>query len=360
MVENHEGFEQFVEPSIQDHFLDEREEEHYLKNAEHYGFSEAQAKRLLLRLCVERGVVIERFAAAKLRDLVHIAAGGGVLDTETIALLRRKGRDWFRPEAPEEVLAKNQEKLESHADGLINGTLAGRPVRQAEEMKRAFEERLEPVAVDSAIEEETARRVYSQTVQELGVDRVEPAELVEIFHDARVGLGIELGPEKPRSPVGSEAATGTSAADGTKEPEEMPLPEPETDSGSVEPQPAGGLGSFLKLAVAAAVIAFGGLFLLREMTGKVFPGPERVVGEIQLPACEGACRAELEEAVAGLRQAAESGNKSPEQLEKWQERLNYQCRRLTRFPELVDEAKKKHDVWNLCDDPVALVWQESK
>jgi hypothetical protein len=318
----------YIDGALRDGLLSEGEWTIKMESAPSYNLSAEQAERLVVERCVEQGAVIEHFEIQKLRDLIAIAAPDRVLEASIQVLLRRLAEERYR-----------HTKLPSpqaHVDQLVGERLSEAKLREEKPLRQKISERLHTAAGPGrSIRREEWRRIYSGTLQELGISGGDiSSDLVGLFLDCRRELGIEIAePEPPPEP-----------AHPAPPPKKEPLPrQPVVNEPSETPSALASLGKLVLISLVVAVLVF---FFLKFLDRGMGSAADRSSIEIPIPPCDDECVKNLQTWTAELEQDPSS---------KVLDLAVKKCERYLNLLEAVGrEAKDENSSWELCEHPVIV------
>lgn len=319
-IKDVEGFVRDIDGALTDGHLSEEDWHIKLAAAPSYNLSAEQAERLIIERCVEQGAVIEHFEIQKLRELIVIAVPDKVLEASVQALLRRFAEERYRLTK----LARPQ----AHVDRLVDERLDEAKLREEKPLRQKITERLHAAAGPGrSLRIEDWRRIYSGTLEELGISGGETSDLVGLFLDCRRELGIDIAKFQPEPEIPEPQPPVL---------EKLPLlPEPDEPSGS-----SSVLASLGKLVLISLVVAVLVFLLLRFLDREAGSADGSSVA-VPYPRCDDDCAINLQRWTAELQQAPSS-----EALEG----ALQECDPYLGWEEAIRrDAKEKDADWKLCE-----------
>jgi hypothetical protein len=333
-----EEFIRYVDGSLRDGLLTEQEWSVTLDSAASFGLSVTEAEHQVIQRCIEQGAVIEHFEVQKLRELREIAAPDRVLDSATRALLKRILEERYRH--------ARLPNLQTHLDGLLADLSTKARVWEEEPLKQKIGERLNTEAgLGRRVGKEAWRRIYHETLKEIGASEGGAPDLVSLFFDCRRELGIVIAEPEPPAP-----------------PPLPPINEltREREAGKVEVSdgpPArrlSALRSFAMVVLISLLVAVFVFFALMLISGR--GGAEKGVGGVEIQPLDNTSTAQLGDWIGALQRTPSPMDENvPALLEKiWET-----CNRYLSLPDR-NEAEKENRNWALCRDAVIIRTYEER
>lgn len=317
----HKSFLGYIDGALKDCILSEGEWTVKLEAAADYGLSNEQAERMVVERCVEQGAVIERFEIRKLRDLIKIAAPDRVLEDSVQALLRRLTEERYHSSRPV------GSDIKKRVARLVDDRLKEAGLHEEKELRQKIGKRLRQAAKPGhSIKVEEWRRIYGETLEELGLAGGETSDLVGLFFECRRDLGIEIaGPEPPTQPPPNPPPIRPRSGQLV----EPPKPRPPVLTS---------LFGLVLVCLAVAVLVF---FLLKFVNRGAGPGD----GASITPPCDDECTQNLETWTATLPQDPSSKVRAVSTCEPYLSLSDEQLKRI---------ARKEYPGWEWCDSQVIL------
>jgi hypothetical protein len=329
-------FIRYVSGALRDGLLSEQEWSVELDSAASFDLAPEEAERLVIEECIKQGAVIEHFETQKLRQLMEIAAPDRVLDSAVRALLRRVIEERYRH--------TRLPNLQAHLDRLLADRSTEAKVWEEGPLKQKIGERLNAEAgLGRRVGREAWRRIYHETLKEIGASAGVTPDLVSLFFDCRREFGIVIAePEAPpplppiKEPVGEREARKAEVSEGA------PARRPSA------------LRSFAMVVLISLVVAVLVFFVLMFISGRA--GSEEGSASVEIQPLDNAGTAQLGDWIGALQRAPSPMDESvPALLDKIWGTCNPYLSRPDR-----NEAEKENRDWTLCRDEAIIRTYEER
>ena len=187
MARDEKGFAAFVEPMVMDGYLDTGEEVAAMARASEFGLTGPDAEKLLVKMCQERGAVLERLAKLEFKAHVTAAVGDKYLDAGELKELEQSGLKQFAD-------AENPSEL---VDRLISEVLRLEGAYTESSLRQEIMDQLKPHQAQGVrIRAEDWQRIRSGALERLraaGVDLEENDEIGENMDQWLKASGLQIG-----------------------------------------------------------------------------------------------------------------------------------------------------------------------